>query len=500
MTFRFVKRNTFEVMQRKFLSNLILVLILNLLVKPFYILGVDAEFLKRIEAAHPGEYGEYFSIVGLTFIFNIFLDLGLSNFNTREVARAKDHQSSFFSSILTLKFLLIFIYFALIFGAGTLLNYSDHQYYLLTFLGVNQVLVAFILFFRSNLAGMMRFKEDSVVGVLDRALLVVMCSLVLWGGLGVGHLSIELFVWLQTGSYVVTLIVVLILVLRQGNLPVFKVKWPEISGLLRKALPYAFLVLLMTIYYRTDSVMIEYLLPTGKREAAIYAQGFRFLEAFTMIGYLFAGLLLPIFSKMLASKQDVSKITMLSFKLIFSMSFVLAVGMFFNAQGVIEGRFQTEGMELIRSAASLQMLMVCFVAMISTYIFGTLLTANGSLRTLNGIALSGVVLNLILNYFWIKEYGAFGAALASMITQVITALLQMAYAVKVLKIKASISDVIRLGVFALLVVCIGYFLPIDQWFWNLVVCLTLGAGIAILTGVFSFKEAISILKNREQEA
>ncbi len=37
------------------------------------------------------------------------------------------------------------------------------------------------------------------------------------------------------------------------------------------------------------------------RQAGIYAQAFRFFEAFNMLGFLMAGLLLPMFSRMLAS-------------------------------------------------------------------------------------------------------------------------------------------------------------------------------------------------------
>ncbi len=486
-------------MQRKFLSNLILVLLLNVLVKPFYILGVDAEFLKRLEATNPGEYGEYFSIVGLTFIFNIFLDLGLSNFNTREVAKTEGHGSNYFSSILSVKFVLIFVYLSLLFASGFLLGYSEHQFYLLSFLGFNQILVAFILFFRSNLTGMLKFKEDSIVGVLDRVLLVVMCSLVLWGGVTQKPLSIELFVWMQTLSYAVTLLVVVILVLRSGNIPKIRVFREAIGPLLRKSMPYAMLVLLMTIYYRTDSVMLEQMLDNGKREAALYAQGFRFLEAFSMVGYLFAGLLLPIFSKLIAQKEDVSKMVSLSFKLIFSMSAVLALGVFVYAEDIVRTRYLMHGEELIRSSLSLKMLMICFLGMISTYIFGTLLTANGSLKQLNTVAFFGVLLNLVLNYLWIKEEGAEGAAKASMITQLLTALLQMILAIVMLKVKVARADLLRVFLFSLSLFAVGYWLQLDDWSLGLILTLATGAILAVLTGMFSPREAVKILKSKDEE-
>lgn len=486
-------------MQRKFLSNLFLVLLLNVLVKPFYILGVDAEFLKRLEAANPGEYGEYFSIIGLTFIFNIFLDLGLSNFNTREVARNDQHRSEYFSSILSVKFILIFVYLSLLFGSGFLLGYSDHQFYLLSFLGINQVLVAFILFFRSNLTGMLKFKEDSIVGVLDRVLLVIMCSLVLWGGILQQPLSIELFVWMQTLSYALTLIVVVLLVLRSGNIPKFKVFRDAIWPLLRKSLPYALLVLLMTVYYRTDSVMLEQMLPEGKREAAIYAQGFRFLEAFSMIGYLFAGLLLPIFAKQLAKKEDVSKMVWLSFKLIFSIAAVLAIGVYLYAEDIVRERYDMNNtVELLRSSESLKMLMICFLGMISTYIFGTLLTANGSLKQLNMVAALGVVLNLVLNFIWIETDGAFGAAKASMITQLLTALVQMILAIRLLKVKIEQMDILKILAFSVSLLGMGYLLTWDSWLTGMLITFGLGGVLAIMTGMLSPKEAIKILKSREE--
>ena len=69
-------------MKNKFFSNLVLILFLNMVIKPLYILGIDAEILKITEYNNPGAYGTYFSLLNLTFIFNIILDLGINNFNT----------------------------------------------------------------------------------------------------------------------------------------------------------------------------------------------------------------------------------------------------------------------------------------------------------------------------------------------------------------------------------------------------------------------------------
>ena len=61
-----------RLMKRKFVSNLILVLVLNFIIKPFYILGIDAEILKITELNNAGTYGTYFSLLSLSFVFNNF--------------------------------------------------------------------------------------------------------------------------------------------------------------------------------------------------------------------------------------------------------------------------------------------------------------------------------------------------------------------------------------------------------------------------------------------
>ena len=58
-------------MQKQFLSNLIITILLNLLVKPVALFAIDASVQNRVGEA---EYGLYFTLLNLTVIFNIFLD------------------------------------------------------------------------------------------------------------------------------------------------------------------------------------------------------------------------------------------------------------------------------------------------------------------------------------------------------------------------------------------------------------------------------------------
>ena len=486
-------------MQKKFFTNLILVLVLNALVKPFYILGIDAEILKQVEETSPGSYGEYFSVLGFTFILNIFLDLGITNYNTRNIAQNNQLLKKHFSGIITLRGLLSVGYMILLVISGFLLGYDEHQFQLLYILGFNQILVSFILYFRSNLAGLLLFKQDSIVSIIDRTLLIVICSILLWGGITDQPFKIEWFIYAQTFSYAITALIAGLLVLRK--IKRFKITFNKSFSIMiiKQSMPYALLILLMMTYYRTDGVMLERMLENGKEEAAVYARGFRFFEAFNMVGYLFAGLLLPIFSKLLKQKESISDILYFSLKLILSFSILLGIASFFYQGEIIDWRYGDGITDLSQAANSFGMLMICFIFMTITYIFGTLLTANGNLKALNIAAASGVFINIALNFYLIPIYGAYGAAIASLITQGITALIQVYLAYRIIDVKFELKPFISIFGFTISVVASVFYIQNLHlnWIMQFTIVLIVGTLFAFLTKMVNLRGIYQLLKKSD---
>lgn len=406
-------------MQRTFVTNLLLLLVLNLLVKPFYILGIDAGVQ---DAVGSSTYGGYAALLSLSFLLNILLDLGITNYNTRHIAQHTHLMGKYFGGIVAVRVLLLGLYALITIGAALLLGYRGAELVMLAWLLLNQALATTILYLRSNIAGAQRFRQDSLLSVLDRGLLIAIVGWALWGRADGVPFRIEWFVWAQTAAYGFTALVALAMVLRLTG----PVRWavrPLVGwSVLRQSFPYALLILLMTFYYRTDMIMLERLLPDGARHAGIYAQGFRFFEAVNMLGYLFAGLLLPMFSRMLAKREDVRPLVGTSFRFVLAGALAVAVLASHHAQAIMDWRYAdaTES-----SAAAFALLIWCFVAVATTYIFGTLLTAAGDLKLLNRLAAGGALLNIVLNLWLIPRYQAVGAAWASLITQAGMAIAQM---------------------------------------------------------------------------
>ncbi len=471
-------------MNRKFLTNLLLLILLNLLVKPFWVFGIDRTVQNVVGAE---QYGFYFALFNFSLILNILLDLGTTNYNNRNISQNEHLLSLFFSNIFSLRLVLGVVYFTVSMIVAWLCDYNQRQITMLVFLSFNQFLLALILYLRSNLAGLQLFPIDSLMSVLDRFVLIVICSLLLWGNITDGPFRIEWFVLAQTGSYLFTAAVAFILVLFYSGHFRLKFDWHISVAILKRSYPFALLSLLMSLYNRIDSVMLERLLPDGDVQAGIYAQAFRISDACCMFALLFANLLLPMFSRMLKQKQNVSQLVKLS-----TIAMMVPV-----VGGTIMCVFHREAiMDLLyynhvhESATIFAVLITGFVFISLTYIYGTLLTANGSLSKLNIIAACGVTINIVGNLILIPRYQAIGAAYVSLATQSLTALAQITAAFSIFGFKFLGRTQFALLLYVIIVVLSGFAVThfITNWIYSAALMLAV-AGIASV--------ALKLIKIRE---
>ncbi len=478
-------------MQKKFLSNLILIVLLNLLVKPFFILGIDAEVQNRVgEVA----YGNYFALLNFSFLLNILLDFGLTNYNVRNIAQHPKQIHNHFEKILSLRIALFFVYVAVTLLVGALIDYSAQEYYFLIILMINQFFVAVIQFSRSNFAGLHLFKTDAFISILDRSILIGICAALLWTNWFGGTMKIEWFIYAQTVAYGLSALVSIGLIKLKITHLRFKIKRVFSIYILKQSLPYALLILLMMMYSRIDAVMLERLLPNGDQQAGIYAQGFRLLDAVNMFALLFAGLLLPIFAKQIKEKVGIEPITGLSFRILFGISTIVGLTCFFYQYELIQLRYPNSS---AISPSTFGYLILSFIPVSITYVFGTLLTANGSLKYLNQMALGGVLLNVILNFILIQTHQAIGAAIATLVTQVITAAVQMMVAYRIFKFNFGFSYYARL--LGLVIVLLTTYYLIEEYaqFNRLNTILPyfiFGCTVAMIFGIFKISDFKAILK------
>ncbi len=478
-------------MKRKFVTNLILLLSLNLLIKPFWIFGIDRTVQNMVGDQ---SYGLYFALFNFSMILNILLDVGITNFNNRNIAQHNFLLKKHLSNIVGLKFLLAIVYAVFSLSVAAIIGYDKIQFHLLFFLIFNQFLISFTLYLRSNISGLHLFRTDSLISVLDRSFMILICSVLLFTPVLNHPFTIEWFVYAQTAAYVLTALITFVIVLHKSGKIKIRFDQKFFVVFLRKSYPYALLILLMSFYNRIDSVMLERLLPdpVGKEQAGIYAQSFRLLDAVSMFGVLFAGLLLPIFAKMIKLKEAVGQMVQLSYTLIIVPAIIIAISSVYYNHEIMALLYNTSTED---SAGILGVLMIGFTGIATTYIFGTLLTANGSMKQLNIMAFAGMVINIVLNLVLIPRFQAFGSAYASLVTQLFTGATQIVLVYFIFKLKFNPKFIFQLLMFVGIVAVFGTLSKnIDNWLYGYLAMILASVLVAVLLKLFNLKDLYRIIR------
>ena len=402
-------------MKRKFLVNIVFLLAVSIVVKAFWVLGIDRTVQN---VAGEEAYGFYFSLFSFSVLFTLLLDMGLSGFNNRAVSADPTRVKLYFGNVLLLRLLLTAAYFLVTVTVAWAMGYTPHQFTLLLVLMLNQVMSSMILWLRSNISGMQYLFLDSLLSVADRLVMIIICSVLLWGGMTSGPFRIEWFVWAQTAAYFTVMVMSFILVIRRGGVSKVRPDAAVLKSIIITGLPFALVAFAMTLYWRINSVLIERLLPDGAMQAGIYAQAFRLFDAVAMFPVMFGGLLLPIMSKELAAGNNIVPLASMAGRMLLA---PLGIG------AVTLATFPGEILDLLYHAPSpdavsaFTVLMLTLVPVGAVYIFSTMLTAAGRLKLLGLITLAGMAVNILMNLILIPAFSATGAACTALCTQILVA-------------------------------------------------------------------------------
>lgn len=479
-------------MKRKFFTNLLLLLFLNLLVKPFWILGIDRTVQNTVGA---GEYGIYFALFNFSLVLNMLLDLGITNFNNRTIARHRQLLPKYLSHLASLKLLLAVFYALCCLLVALLVGYDSRQIHLLWFLMGNQFLISFTYYLRSNISALHLFRTDSLLSVLDRLLMIILCSLLLFTHWLPGGFTINYFVYAQTAAYLLACLITFVILKRYSGPIRLKLNWKMSRVLFKQSFPFALLVLLMSVYNRIDSVLLERLLPdSGTTQAGIYAQAFRLFDAAAMFGLLFAGLLLPIFARMLKQREDVGQLVVFASELILvPVLLVVAAAVYYPVQLI--GLLYHQ--HVLASAVLLKPLMIGFGGVAVSYVFGTLLTANGNLKRLNWLAFFFALFNIVGNVLFIPRMGALAAAHVAMYTQLGVALGQVFICWKLFRFRVNVLLLLKFAGYILFLLLLGRLsLYLNNWGLGLAVLLVFGLVYALAVKLIHLKAIVELLKER----
>lgn len=348
-------------------------------------------------------------------LFMILLDLGFTNFNNREIAINKNSFAQNFWNLIGAKSFLTLAFFILAFAFGWFLKFNSSDFVILGLLCTNQALLSFNNFFRSNISAIHKFKTDAILSITDRLFVIICLGTIIWTSILPVKLSLISFIFAQTIGLTLTFVLSLFSVIKYFGIPTLNLSAAKAKELIKKSIPFAFVIAFMTIYTRIDSVIILKLLPNGREQSAIYAMSYRLLDAAAIVGTLLAGQLYPLFSSNIKEKSKINAIVKWSSVISLLPALLVTWVCYMYSHQIMKALYPDK--YNFEAGWVFSILIWCIPAMFLVNIFGTLLTSAWYLKKIIITAIIACLINIAGNLLFIQTYGLQAVAITALITQ-----------------------------------------------------------------------------------
>ena len=471
---------------KRFYSSLSLLILLNVIIKPLWIFGIDRQVQNEVGLS---EYGVFFSIWNLSIVLLFLLDWGLTVFYNQQLSAKNRSIAEQAGSFIFVKLIFGLLYISIIFCIGIFTGID--RWDLVIYVILVQVLSSMFVFFRAIITSQQWFRTDAWLSILDKLLMIALCGILLYYPSWFGGISIEKFLLLQITCMVFALLAALTILLVRKFHFTFKKLWPE-KQIFNAALPFAVIVLLMSFHSRIDGFILERI--GGAKEAGRYAAAYRLLDAANMLGVLLATFLLPYITRQWSEGKDISKVVLNIRHLLITAAVSLSCIAIFLAPWLHGVLYQHD------EAGSVAILQWCIPALIGyslIQVYGTVLTATGHITAFSYITLVSVIVNLLLNFLLIPSMGAKGSCIAALISQGISGIATIWYARQKLHIAIDMASIL-IYIFTGGLLC-GFLYLSRDWILNKLLII-IGAGaislfVLLITRLIDLKSWKISLRN-----
>ena len=370
----------------------------------------------------PEDFGVFSFALAFVFFFDFLLDPGLYHLVIREVARDKSKTGDYLLHMLLWKLAVIPVAFLLIAIIVNILHDDKTIHHAVYLMAVSSFIKSLKDVYRSGLLAHEKFVIEAVSSVIEKGGLLIFGSLALFLDYGLYGLC-----WAFVLVRAVDLAVIHFLSRHDVEFARGGVNLDMVKQLLKTGVPIGAYYVTLNLYNYIDSVMISVM--RGSEEVGLYSASYKIYEGLLIIPIVIGTVMLPRLSASLGDQNrgEFNELVTQGWK------YSLIVALCVTAFGVPLAYELTElfyGNQYIRSAVTLQIL---FFGVIVAYMVNFLQTVMISAHMQNKlvvIAMSGLVMNVAINYFAIRSHGYVGAAAVTVLVESIVFLMLGYYIVR----------------------------------------------------------------------
>ena len=228
----------------------------------------------------------------------------------------------------------------------------------------------------------------------------------------------------------------------------------------KEALPYGLAIILGTIYFKVDVLLISFF--RDKQEIAIYGYPSSVVEMLAIIPIYFMNSTLPTLSRAFEeAKEKVQEITRLSFEFLILLSVPMVVGGTMLSRPlmafIMNQEFLTGSVAGYGADIAFPLLLIPSLFAFINNLFSFTLIASGNQGRLLRINAIGVIFNLVTNLLFIPSYGFIAAGITTFFSELIIIVLTYRECQKYTKIPIPYTTILKVS-FASLIMAIAVYL------------------------------------------
>jgi len=355
----------------------------------------------------PDKYGIFAFVVTISGITGMVADFGISIYLVGEISKHKEKVNKYLSAHLAIQlfittFCLLFLLIVAIFQE----NPTVSQLIIISSIGL--IFSNFHIPFAAVLQGFEDMGYFITLSLISGLTTVAIIALGIYYQTSLLYFSL-LTVCPGVFSFLTTLFYA------RRYIAFENISFDFIKKILYAGIPFGILITTSFLYSRIDIVMLKYMM--GEKEVGLYSTAYKLIFFLNMIPSALSSALYPLLSNYTENaKEKVEKIITQISKYIIVITVCISFYIFFYSENLIYCLF---GSVFLPSVAALQILILSFAPNAARVPITNYFMSQKKIKTLFIVVFSALILNIALNIFLIPSYSLYGAAAATMISEII---------------------------------------------------------------------------------
>ena len=344
------------------------------------------------------DYGILSFAISFTVLLGMGTDIGMTTFATREISKEKSLTNKFINNVIPFKVVLSVLLFILTALILFLLGYC---------------MIKFI-------AGVFQAHEDvrinSIGDMVAGLLLLLFTFITIFFDLGLKAIAMS-----YTLAYLIYMIIMAYEIIKHYGVPKFELDLPFWISTAKKSIPFGLSIFFYTVYFSIDVVMVQMI--AGDYATGLYNSAYKIVSVFAAFYVIYQYVIFPLMSKLYAEDTNLLKVSFeQSFKYSLLILLPLSIGVYLYSDYIINLIYSSQ---YALASPAMQILIWTIVFLFINGVATSLLNSIGKEVSVTKIYVVAAVFNIVLNYLMIPVLSYNGAAITTVLSEILILVLMM---------------------------------------------------------------------------